>query len=89
MPFYEVYKMVVHGAPGSNFNVYVDNNLWDSSIAGDDNSWDPNEPLQMRPGETLYFFYSDFTSDLTPPTATIWLRYDQDNLANQNSGQIG
>lgn len=73
---FEVYKMVVKGAANTTFDVYVENKQWDTAIYGTKNSWDPQQPLIMRPGETLYFLYSDPTSDNSPPTATIWLRYD-------------
>lgn len=86
MPYFEVYKMIIKGAAGSTFDVFVETWQWDTSVAGDINSWDPNEPLQMQPGQTLYFYWSDPTSDNTPPKVTIWLRYDQDNVHNQNSG---
>lgn len=74
---YQVYKMIVSTqATGTTFNVYVENKLWDVGIYGDLNSWDPQQPLIMRPGESLYFCYSDPVSDGTPPVSTIWLRYD-------------
>lgn len=76
VPQYEVYKIVVHGAVNSSFTVYIENNQWDLAVFGDDNSWDPNEPMILIPGQSLYFYYSDPTSDNTPPNATIWLRYD-------------
>jgi hypothetical protein len=73
---FEVYKMVVAGAQNTTFNVYVDLKQWDVGIYGTLNSWDPMQPLIMRPGETLFFMYSDAVSDNTPPVATVWVRYD-------------
>ncbi len=73
---FEVYKMIVEGADNTTFTVFVDTWLWDVGVYGTQNAWDPNEPLILRPGQTLYFCYSDPTSDNTPPTSTIWLRYD-------------
>lgn len=73
---FEVYKMIVSGAVGTTFNVFVDNFLWDVGIYGTLNSWDPLQVLILRPGQSLYFCYSDPTSDNSPPQATIWLRYD-------------
>lgn len=81
--YFEVYKMIVHGAPGSTFNVYVDRNEWDTAVFGQQNSWDPIQPLKMQNGQTLYFMYSDPVSDGTPPTVTVWLRYD---LATRGQG---
>lgn len=83
--YFEVYKMVISGAPFSTMNVYVDQKQWDTTIAGETNSWDPNEPLIMIPGQTLYFYWSDSATDNLPPSVTIWLRYDEDNQANQRT----
>lgn len=73
---YEVYKMVVEGAPATTFDVFVENKKWDTAIYGTKNSWDPQQPLIMRPGESIFFTYSDPVSDGNPPNAIIWLRYD-------------
>jgi hypothetical protein len=76
VPQFEVYKMVVKGAANTTFNVYVNNFLWDVGIYGTLNSWDPVQPLILRPGDSLFFAYSDPVTDLNPPVCTIWLRYD-------------
>jgi hypothetical protein len=76
VPQFEVYKMVVKGAPNTTFNVYVDSQQWDVGIYGTLNSWDPVQPLILRPGQTLYFMYSDPVTDDNPPVATVWVRYD-------------
>lgn len=83
LPFFEVYKIVVQGAANSTLDIFVDSRQWDTTIAGDNNSWDPNQPLTMNPGENLYLYWSDPVSDNTPPSATIWLRYDQSLSVNQ------
>jgi len=80
VPQFEVYKMVVSGAEDTTFNVYVDSWLWDVGIYGALNSWDPTQPLILRPGQALYFAYSDPVTDGTPPVATIWIRYNTDLL---------
>jgi hypothetical protein len=85
MPFFEVCHIVVNGAPGSGFTMWIDNYQWDSNQNGYSNSWDPAVPMPLRPGQTLYFFWSDVSTDGLPPSVTIWLRYDQDILANQQS----
>jgi hypothetical protein len=73
---FEVYKMIVAGANNTTFNVFVDFWQWDTGVYGTQNAWDPNQPLLMAPGQTLYFCYSDAVTDHDPPTATVWLRYD-------------
>jgi hypothetical protein len=83
VPYFEVCHIVVNGAGGSSFSVYIDTYQWDTNQNGYANSWDPAVPLPLRPGQYLYFFYSDPVTDNTPPTVTVWLRYDQDIPANQ------
>jgi hypothetical protein len=83
VPFFEVYHIVVIGAAGSTFTVFVDQQHWDASNNGQINSWDPSQPLLLKPGNTLYFYYSDPVTDGTPPNVDVWLRYDQDITANQ------
>jgi hypothetical protein len=73
---FEVYKMIVSGPTNSTFDVYVEAKQWDTSVFGDQNSWDPTQPLIMRPGETLYFYYRIATTNTPAPVVTIWLRYD-------------
>lgn len=76
VPQYEIYKIIVAGAANTTFNVYIDRQLWDVGIYGTLNSWDPVQPLIVRPGQYLYFMYSDPVTDATPPVITVWLRYD-------------
>jgi hypothetical protein len=74
---FEVYKIIVSGASGSTFTVYVDTWQWDNVQVGQINSWDPNQTLLLNPGQTLYFFWSDPDTDGTPPTVTCWFRGEQ------------
>jgi hypothetical protein len=83
LPYFEVCHIVVNGAAGSMFSIYIDTFQWDTNQNGFANSWDPSVPLPLKPGQYLYFYYSDPVSDNTPPSVTIWLRYDQDVIANQ------
>jgi hypothetical protein len=73
---FEIYKIIVHGAPNATFNVFVETWEWDTAVYGTQNSWDPSQPLIMRPGQTLFFCYSNPVTDNAPPTVTVWLRYD-------------
>lgn len=87
VPYFEVCHIVVNGAAGASFSVFIDLQQWDVNQNGFQNSWDPAVPLPLRPGNTLYFYYSDATTDNNPPEITIWLRYDQDIQANRIAGQ--
>jgi hypothetical protein len=82
IPYFEVCHITVNGAPGSTFTIFIDTFQWDTNQNGSNNSWDPAVPMPLRPGQWLYFYYSDPVSDDTPPQVTIWLRYDQDIRAN-------
>lgn len=73
VPF-ECYHIVVNGAPGTTFFVYIENNVWDYVASGDINSWDPEQVMPIIPGQTVYFYYSDSVNDLQPPVVTMWLR---------------
>jgi hypothetical protein len=85
MPYFEVCHIVVNGAPNSAFTVYVGTRQWDTFQLGQSNSWDPTVPIPLNPGQILFFYYNDPTTDNHPPIITIWLRYDQDIVANQKA----
>jgi hypothetical protein len=73
---FEVYKIIITGgASSASFDVYIDNQQWDTAIYPAGNSWDPQQPLIVRYGQTLYFFLNSASSDGHKPVVTIWLRY--------------
>jgi hypothetical protein len=74
---YEVYKIVVTGAANTaTFNVYLDVQQWDTAVYATNNSWDPTQPMLVRYGQTLYFFYSTAATDGNQPLVTVWLRHE-------------
>src|SRR4029077_17283584 len=75
---FEAYKIVVLCVKPTlvTFDVYVDNYKWDTGVYGNRNSWDPSQPLILRPGQTLAFPYSNPATDGFPPIVTVWFRYD-------------
>ena len=74
---FEVYKIIVTGgASSATFNVYIDAQLWDTAVYAPNNSWDPVQPMVLRYGQTLYFFYSSASSDGHQPLITVWLRHE-------------
>ncbi len=74
---FEVYKIVVKGAATSaTFDVYVDNQLWDTAVYAVNNSWDPVQPLIVRYGQSVYFLYTSASSDGNQPLVTMWLRHE-------------
>lgn len=68
----EVYHIALKGPKGSQFQIYLDTTFYDASPRGDLNSWDPQNPLIMRGGQTLYFHFS--SAGVPQPLVTIWLR---------------
>ena len=83
--FFEIHHIVVKGAPGTTFTVWINNRQWGAAARGDINEWDPNQPMQLNPGDDVLFMYSDPVTDGKPPVITVWLRYDQDIEANRGS----
>lgn len=73
-----IYKIQCAGALGSTFNLFIENVEWDVNVFGSQNSWhdDAGDNLVVRNGENVYLMYSDAVTDLTPPVATLFLRYD-------------
>jgi hypothetical protein len=72
-PTFEVHHIALSG-PGGYFEVYRNEDFWDTSLLGSQNSWDPSQPLLLRPGDTLNFYWSVATG--AAPKVTLWLRYN-------------
>jgi hypothetical protein len=81
VPYFEVYKMLINGAPNSTFDMFIGAAQWEQNQRGDINTW--NGVQQLTPGTELYFYWSDSTADDNPPTVTLWLRYDTSIPQNQ------
>ena len=74
---FEVYKIIVKGgAASATFDVYVDAQLWDTAVYAPNNSWDPTQPLIVRFGQSVYFFYTSAATDGKQPLITAWLRHE-------------
>lgn len=69
---FEVYHIALTGPTGSQLQVWVDRTFYEITQHGDINSWDPNEPLHMNGGSTLYFYWNLGTSPA--PLVTVWIR---------------
>lgn len=68
----EVYHMAVQGPPSSQFQVYLDTTFYDNVVRGDVNSWDPSQPMLVRPGTSIYLYYN--TGAGNAPRATLFFR---------------
>lgn len=73
--YFELYHLAIQGGPaGSILTIYLDNAFYDTTPNAMVNSWDPNQPLIMQPGDTLYFYWNKATG--TAPLVTAYFRYD-------------
>lgn len=73
--YFELYHLALKNGPaGSVMTWNVDNSFYDITSHGDLNSWDPNQALELTPGQTLYFYWNVGTG--VAPTVTAYFRYD-------------
>ena len=84
VPQYELYHAVVTSVPsGATASVFLNTDEWSFTAPGFGGSeWDPEQPLLMRPGDELFFFWSTGTG--TPPAITCWFRYDDELSVNKS-----
>lgn len=68
----DVYHIAISGPAGSSFQLFIDNTFYDYVVRGDVNSWDPSQPMHVRPGQSLYFYWN--TASTPAPTVSIFLR---------------
>ena len=69
---FEVFHIALTGPLGSQLQVWVDRTFYEITQHGDVNSWDPNHPLHMNGGQTLYFYWNLGTTPT--PFVTVWLQ---------------
>jgi hypothetical protein len=81
VPYFEIYKIIVTGAPNSTFDVFIGANQWEANQRGDNNVW--NGAQQITSKQEVYFYWSDPVSDGNPPMVLMWLRYDTSIPQNQ------
>ena len=68
----ECYHIAFKGPVLSSVEVWLDETFYDIAARGDKNSWDPNQPMYIRSGTTVFFYWS---SNVAPaPHVTIFLR---------------
>lgn len=70
----EVYQIAIDGPPGSQMKMYRNMRPWNFVLQGWSNYDDPQQPLYVRPGDSVFFYWN--TAIAPPPTAVLWLRYD-------------
>lgn len=87
-PIFEWYRAVVAPpAPGQTLasapcSIYVQRYQVSFTFPAGGSEWDPSQPIPMRNGYELYFYWQLAASVTPVPLVTIFLRYDADLPAN-------
>ena len=79
----EVYQISIDGPIGSSFKVFRNTHLWNAVSQGWSNSWDPANPLYLRPGDSLFLYWNAAIGTTPVPSAKFWLRYDTELAENK------
>lgn len=69
---FEIYHIALMGPPASTFQVFIDSVFYDNVAHGDVNSWDPNQPMFVHSGSTVFFYFS--TAASPAPLITVFCR---------------
>jgi hypothetical protein len=77
----EVYQASIDGPIGSSFQIWRNLRLWNTVAQGWANNYDPTQPMLLRSGDTVTFYWNSTGSPT--PTAGLWLRYDVSLPENQ------
>jgi hypothetical protein len=87
VPQFELYHALVTGVPSlATATIYLGASQWSyTAPAFGGSEWDPDQPLYMRPGDELLFFWSTGTG--TAPVVTCWFRYDEALSVNKSYRQ--
>jgi hypothetical protein len=69
---FEIYHMVISGPAGSVMSVYLNTIFYSTTSRGDINEWDPNFPLYVTRGSTVFMYWN--SSNTPAPQATVFCR---------------
>lgn len=79
VPSFELYHMYIQSPQLANATtsaqVLINNNLWDATLIGQLNSWDPSQPAILAPGDEIFVLFNVPTSQQPAPVVTGWFRY--------------
>lgn len=69
-----IWHIAVQGpaAPSSNLQLWLDTIFYSTTVRGDANDYDPNQPIVVRSGQTVNFYWN--TTVNPAPMVTIFLR---------------
>ena len=68
----EVYHIAVSGPAGSSFEMWLDTTFYSSVSQGRRTDWDPAQPMRVRPGSTIYFYFN--STDTPAPKVSVFFR---------------
>ncbi len=69
---FEIFHIAVQGPnlASCNLQVYLDTTFYSATVRGDINDYDPNQPIPVRPGQTVSFYWN--TTVAPAPTVSIF-----------------
>lgn len=71
---FEIFHIAVQGPaqPSCNLQLWLDTMFYSTTVRGDVNDYDPNQPIPVRPGQSVNFYWD--TTTLPAPVVTIFCR---------------
>lgn len=74
-PQFQCHHVNVEGGPtGGTFRWGYNNKRWETVFPGWDTSWDPNNPLKLSNGDSVFFWWDTGTGT----AATVWLYFEKE-----------
>lgn len=69
---FEIFHIAVQGPsqPSCSFQLWLDTIFYSTSVRGDINDYDPNQPIPVNPGQTVYLYWD--TAQNPAPIVTIF-----------------
>lgn len=82
VPVMELYHMYLEspqlvGTP-TTARVRLNASLWDATLIGQLNSWDPSQPMLLTPGDTVYVEFNVPISTTPAPLVVCWFRFQHE-----------
>ena len=71
---FEIFHIAVQGPnlASCNLQLWLDTTFYSATVRGDINDYDPNQPIPVRPGQTINFYWDTTTGPA--PTVSIFLQ---------------
>lgn len=86
VPYFECHHILFTGAALlATATIWVGGAQWSFAAAGFGGGaeWDPVNPLLLRPGDEVFFFWNTASTSASVPLVTMWLRFDASIPANR------